>query len=389
MMKDKFKVTARDIDKLPDGRHTIDDNLSIKVTKDGKYKNYYFRAQINGEKYERSLGSARDLSFAMAKAKAVTLRARIANGEDIFADQKKEKRVKLPTFGESFMEAIDITNNARKWSDKQYRDWIVSITNYACPTLKDKRVDQIDRDDVIGLLADIWESKPPTAGRVRLRLERIFDYYIFKGWYTQPNPAKWKGNLDMVFPSIEKINHEEHHEAMTQIEASYIAKRFADSEFMSHKLIMMGLLTATRVNEFANARWDEIDFETATWSIPPERRKDKKRYPHRVPLPIQLISILNSIERRGELIFVDEKGKRLHKDTPRIILIKNLKRKVSMHGCRSTFRDWCAENDKDAVLAEKSLMHATGNEVEQAYQRSDQLEQRRVLMQEWADFLLK
>ena len=389
MMKDKFKVTARDIDKLPDGRHTIDDNLSIKVTKDGKYKNYYFRAQINGEKYERSLGSARDLSFAMAKAKAVTLRARIANGEDIFADQKKEKRVKLPTFGESFMEAIDITNNARKWSDKQYRDWIVSITNYACPTLKDKRVDQIDRDDVIGLLADIWESKPPTAGRVRLRLERIFDYYIFKGWYTQPNPAKWKGNLDMVFPSIEKINHEEHHEAMTQIEASYIAKRFADSEFMSHKLIMMGLLTATRVNEFANARWDEIDFDTATWSIPPERRKDKKRYPHRVPLPTQLISILKSIEKRGELIFVDEKGKRLHKDTPRIILIKNLKRKVSMHGCRSTFRDWCAESDKDAVLAEKSLMHATGNEVEQAYQRSDQLEQRRLLMQEWADFLLK
>lgn len=388
-MKDKFTVTARDIDKLSDGRHSIDDNLSIKVTKGGKYKNYYFRAQVNGEKYERSLGSARDLSFAMAKAKAVSLRARIANGEDIFAEGKQEKRERIPLFGEVFREAIDITNNTRKWSDKTLHDWVTSLETYACPTLKNKRIDRIDRDDVIGLLADIWESKSVTAGRVRLRLERVFDYFIFKGWYTQPNPAKWKGNLDMVFPSVEKVNREEHHIAMTEIEACYIARRFINSEYLSHKMILFGLLTASRVNEFANATWDEIDLENATWSVPPERRKDKKRYPHRVPLPTQLVEMLRGMERRGDLLWINESGKKLHNDTPRLILRKNVKRNVTMHGCRSTFRDWCAEHDKDAILAEKSLMHATGNEVEQAYQRSDLLEQRRVLMQEWADFLLE
>ena len=385
MIKDSFKITQKDIDHLPEGTHKIEPCLYIRVR--GEYRNYFFRAQVNGCRKDLGLGSASSLSLTMAKAKALTLRTKIANGEDVFVKPEKVAPVKMPTFNEAFMEAIDITNNARKWTPKHYDDWVTCIQNYACPSIGKKKIDKITRDDIIELLLELWESKPVTGGRVRLRVERIFDYFIFKGWYTQPNPAKWKGNLDMVFPSVEKINHEKHHEAMTQIEASFIAKRFIDSKFLSHKMIMMGLLTATRVNEFVNARWDEIDFDTATWSIPPDRRKDKKRYPHRVPLPTQLISILGTIEKRGDLIFIDEKGKRLHKDTPRIILVKNLKRKVSMHGCRSTFRDWCAENDKDAVLAEKSLMHATGNEVEQAYQRSDQLEQRRVLMQEWADFL--
>lgn len=386
MIKDSFKITQKDIDHLPEGTHKIEPCLYIRVR--GEYRNYFFRAQVNGCRKDLGLGSASSLSLTMAKAKALTLRTKIANGEDVFVKPEKVAPVKMPTFNEAFMEAIDITNNARKWTPKHYDDWVTCIKNYACPSIGKKKIDKITRDDIIELLLELWESKPVTGGRVRLRVERIFDYFIFKGWYTQPNPAKWKGNLDMVFPSVEKINHEKHHEAMTQIEASFIAKRFIDSKFLSHKMIMMGLLTATRVNEFVNARWDEIDFDTATWSIPPERRKDKKRYPHRVPLPTQLIYILGTIEKRSDLIFVDEKGRRLHKDTPRIVLVKNLKRKVSMHGCRSTFRDWCAETDKDAVLAEKSLMHATGNEVEQAYQRSDQLEQRRVLMQEWADFLL-
>lgn len=132
------------------------------------------------------------------------------------------------------------------------------------------------------------------------------------------------------------------------------------------------------------ARWDEIDFENRVWNCPPERRKDGKRYPHRVPLSDQALYVLGLIKRKSEYIFAGASGPHISKETPRVIIQKKLKH-GTMHGFRSTFRDWAAENGFDRVLAEKSLMHATGNEVEQAYQRSDLLEQRRPLLQAWAD----
>ena len=387
-MKDIFKITQRDINQLPEGVYKIDTGLYLRVR--GKYRNFFFKAQIDGSRREIGLGSSSEMSLSVAKAKALKIKAQIANGE--FQLDKPVKKVveKEKTFAEVAAEATEAIKYARRWkNEKHAHQWVQTIRDFANPVMGKKRISQITRDDILEVILPLWETKSETASRLLGRLERIMDYATFKGWYMLPNPARWKGNLELVLPPISKVRQQVHHEAMTAQEAQGIAVQFFDSDFLSHKAILFGLLTATRVSEFLNARWDEFDFEERVWSVPPERRKDGRNYPHRVPLCQQAVQMLESIERNDDLVFVNKKGNRLHAETPRLTLIRILGRKVTMHGCRSTFRDWCAESAKDPILAEKSLMHTTGNEVEQAYQRSDLLEQRRVLMQEWADFLLK
>lgn len=132
-------------------------------------------------------------------------------------------------------------------------------------------------------------------------------------------------------------------------------------------------MTACRCNEFILARWKEIDIENRVFSVPPDRRKDGKAYPHRVPLSDQAVELLNRLDGKCEFVF-HRNGRHLSLETPRMTLRRFLGRPVTAHGCRSTFRDWCAETGQDAILAEKSLMHATGNETQKAYQRSDLLE---------------
>lgn len=385
-MKDNFKITQRDINQLPEGVYKIDTGLYLRVR--GKYRNFYLKAQVDGARREIGLGSSTEMSLSVAKAKALKIKAQIANGEFKLEKPAKKVEQKEMSFSEVSEKAIEAIKNARRWKNaKHAHQWVQTVNDFAVPVLGKMPISQITRDDILDVITPIWETKTETASRLLGRLERIFDYATFKGLYTMPNPARWKGNLDMILPPPRKVKQAVHHAAMTTEEAQGVAARYLDSDFMSHKAILFGLLTATRVSEFINARWDEFDFANQVWLVPPERRKDGKNYPHRVPLCKQAIQMLETIEQKGDLVFVNENGVRLNAETPRLILMKLLKRKVTMHGCRSTFRDWCAESGKDPILAEKSLMHATGNEVEQAYQRSDLLEQRRVLMQEWADFL--
>lgn len=152
---------------------------------------------------------------------------------------------------------------------------------------------------------------------------------------------------------------------------------------------LFGILTAARVQEFVLAQWDEVDFASKTWSVPVERRKDRKDYPHRVPLSKQAVTLLKDLKKgsKGKYIFSSPDGRgHISKEAPiRYLRMAAEDEVLSMHGCRSTFRDWCAENGVKKVLAEKALSHETGNEVEQAYQRSDLLELRRPVMQAWAD----
>ena len=151
-------------------------------------------------------------------------------------------------------------------------------------------------------------------------------------------------------------------------------------------------LTASRISESVKAKWSEVDFESAVWSVPPERRKDGKSYPHRVPLSSQAIELLKGIDRTSSPFIFQSRmtNSNLAPDSVRKYLKKiSGDPNATSHGMRSTFRDWCADNGQDRVLAEKSLMHSVGNSVEQAYQRSDLLDLRRPLMQEWGDFLLK
>lgn len=379
----EMNVTQRNIGSLPIGIYRLDRNLYLRVRLNTQ--SFIFRLTVDGKCREKAIGSTKKLTLAAAKMIAEKMRVQAASGIDIFAPEKKKQ---THLFKDEAPRIIDMIANASRWRYARHKDgWIHSIETYAYPLIGEKEVNEITRDDICAIIEPIWESKNETASKLRGRLEKIFDYLTFIDLYTHPNPARWKGGLSIILPSRDKVVKVKHREAPTFDELSTLSKRFITSNFASHQAIVFGILTAARVNEFLLAKWDEIDFENAVWNCP--RRKDGKDIPHRVPLCSQLLTMLKTIEHNSDYVFPNKIGKAMCIDTPRQILRKNLQRQVTMHGCRSTFRDWCAENGIDRVLAEKSLMHATGGAVELAYQRSDLLEQRRPIMQSWADALLK
>lgn len=381
------KVTAKNIFTLPEGRHSVAPNLNLRV-RDGK-RTYVLRYCIGGKRKDKHLGSADDLSLTEAKRLADKLRSELAEGKlpqtarDKLAEKLKE--ADAPTFEKYALEAIEKIASVRVWKNAKHKaQWFATVRAYAFPVLGKKKLSEIKKTDVLEVLRPIWSTKTETASRVRGRLENIFSYAVTDG-LMEFNPAIWRGNLDRDLPPPSKIQIVEHHEAMPLEVLQEKISCFYPADTRTRQVILFTILTASRVGESVPARWDEIDWENRIWSVPPERRKDQKPYPHRVPLSDQAMELLNSIERKGEEIFclkADDLGSRY---SLAHLLQRITKTTATMHGFRSTFRDWAAENGVPDTIAEKCLMHVTGNAVVQAYQRSDLLEQRREVMQAWAD----
>ena len=381
------KVTAKNIFTLPEGRHSVAPNLNLRV-RDGK-RTYVLRYCIGGKRKDKHLGSADDLSLTEAKRLADKLRSELAEGKlpqtarDKLAEKLKE--ADAPTFEKYALEAIEKIASVRVWKNAKHKaQWFATVRAYAFPVLGKKKLSEIKKTDVLEVLRPIWSTKTETASRVRGRLENIFSYAVTDG-LMEFNPAIWRGNLDRDLPPPSKIQIVEHHEAMPLEVLQEKISCFYPADTRTRQVILFTILTASRVGESVPARWDEIDWENRIWSVPPERRKDQKPYPHRVPLSDQAIELLNSVEKKGEEIFcfnADNLGSRY---SLAHLLQRITKTTATMHGFRSTFRDWAAENGVPDTVAEKCLMHVTGNAVVQAYQRSDLLEQRREVMQAWAD----
>lgn len=381
------KVTAKNIFTLPEGRHSVAPNLNLRV-RDGK-RTYVLRYCIGGKRKDKHLGSADDLSLTEAKRLADKLRSELAEGKlpqtarDKLAEKLKE--ADAPTFEKYALEAIEKIASVRVWKNAKHKaQWFATVRAYAFPVLGKKKLSEIKKTDVLEVLRPIWSTKTETASRVRGRLENIFSYAVTDG-LMEFNPAIWRGNLDRDLPPPSKIQIVEHHEAMPLEVLQEKISCFYPADTRTRQVILFTILTASRVGESVPARWDEIDWENRVWSVPPERRKDQKPYPHRVPLSDQAIELLNSVEKKGEEIFcfnADNLGSRY---SLAHLLQQMTNTTATMHGFRSTFRDWAAENGVPDIIAEKCLMHVTGNAVVQAYQRSDLLEQRREVMQAWAD----
>lgn len=381
------KVTAKNIFTLPEGRHSVAPNLNLRV-RDGK-RTYVLRYCIGGKRKDKHLGSANELSLTEAKRLADKLRSELAEGKlprtarDKLAEKLKE--ADAPTFEKYALEAIEKIASVRVWKNAKHKaQWFATVRAYAFPVLGKKKLSEIKKTDVLEVLRPIWATKTETASRVRGRLENIFSYAVTDG-LMEFNPAIWRGNLDRDLPPPSKIQIVEHHEAMSLDVLQEKITCFYPASDRTRQVILFTILTASRVGESVPARWDEIDWENRIWSVPPERRKDQKPYPHRVPLSDQAMELLSSIEKKGEEIFclkADDLGSRY---SLAHLLQRITKTTATMHGFRSTFRDWAAENGVPDTIAEKCLMHVTGNAVVQAYQRSDLLERRREVMQAWAD----
>lgn len=379
------KLTAREVQVATAGRHGDGGGLYLVVDVAGSRK-WVFRFTWAGTQKDMGLGSARDVPLARAREKASQARALLADGRHPL--ELKQSRQAIPTFGQL---ADDLIVSMRpSWKNaKHAAQWETTLSTYAAP-LRALSVDRISTEDVLKVLRPLWQSKPETANRLRGRIERVFDAARAQGYRSLENPARWRGHLDTIFPRRTKLSRV-HHNAMPYEAIKAFLARLQSSPSTSNLALEFTILTAARSGETRLMTWREIDFEQRTWTIPAHRMKEARE--HRVPLVDRAIAILHTItpsaDVRGD-IFVFPGGK-AGAPLSEMALTMALRRLGddgnTVHGFRSTFRDWAWEcTSFPRELAEAALSHAVGDATERAYRRGDALEKRRELMKAWEEF---
>ena len=387
---------VKSIPTLPVGIHCYERGVYLRVT--GHSRSWLYKYQLNGKRRELGLGSA-DQPLSAVLAKVAPLKALVAQGidpKDQIAQEKAEKKAAevkaaMPTFGEyadhAFEKILYLRSFTGEHTEIAWRRDIVVLKG----AFGKQRLDAIHRDDVAAFLRQYWTTKPRRGEDLRMRLYGILNVAKGEG-LIQSNPAEWKGGLDASLPPMGLVRRSvpvEHHVAMTPEELRGVVGELWKEDSVGAMAVVFGALTAGRANEYVGGRWEEIDLEENTFAVPQARRKDKKPYPHMVPLTRQLLRLLERLDTSGDYIF-QGRGRSAVGASTVLRAIKRVSGRddMTLHGMRSTFSDWCAKNEKNFLVSEKQLMHAVGNAVFQAYQRDDLLEQRRKLMQEWADYLL-
>lgn len=370
------------------GRLADGGGLWLQVAKGGG-KSWLFVYRWNGKRPEIGLGTYPAVTLADARRMAETARTCLA--EKPQRDPREVLKAPDPepdgqTFGDfttAFLETIlsDFRN------PKHRQQWKNTLTSYAAPIWKTD-IAEIDTAHVLEVLQPIWNEKRETARRVRGRIERILDAAKAKGLRTGENPARWRGHLSAILP--DQRREKEHHAALAFNDVPGLVSRLEDREALSALALQFIILTAARSSEAREATWDEIDLDARLWTVPANRMKAGK--PHRVPLSDAAMAILEPLAaaRRSAFVFQGQSIKRPLSETSIRNLLKRMNVEgVTIHGFRSSFRDWAGERTAfPREVAEQCLAHRVGDETERAYRRGDALEKRRTLMQAWAGFVM-
>lgn len=362
------------------------DGLWLRVRPGGS-KQWKFIYILRSKRHEIGLGGygqgTRPVSLALAREKAEAIRQKLARGEDPKADRNP---LKPKTFADC-MEAL-LATKAGDWTNAKHKaQWEMTLREYAKP-LHDMPVADIVMGDVKECLMPHWQERPETADRLRSRIQAVIDYAIAHEWRTAGNPARWRGLLDKVMPKRQKLTRG-HHAALAYADAPKMMAKLRESSGTAARAVELLTLTAVRTGELRGATFDEFDLKAKTWTIPAQRMKLKKE--HTVPLSDRAVQIVESMRQQattGIVLNGGVNGKPVS-DTAmtKALRLASPDKKATLHGLRSMFRDWagdCTEHPRE--VAEAALAHQVGNEVERAYRRSDALEKRRSLMDEWAAY---
>lgn len=382
MARTTNKLSATAVSKFNGrGRHGDGGGLWLNVTA-GSNKTWVFRWTPRGGKpSEMGLGSYPAVSLAKARERAVLCRKQVADGLN-----PRIERDKL--LGETFGQVADkfYEDMSGRWSNEKTRWQWQHTFNERCKKIRDRPMSQIQTSDIRTVLDPIWMKTPETAYRVRMRLEAVIDYATAHKIRGGENPARWKGHLSILMPA--RVKTVRHHPAMPYDELPNFISRLQNVEALSGRALEFLILTAGRTNEILKAEWREINFDDALWIVPKERMKARSE--HVVPLSNRAMGILSSLyeSRLARFIFPGQKpGKPLSQMSMEMLLRRMKIERATVHGFRSSFRDWCGDRtDYPREVAEAALAHKVGNDVEQAYRRSNALDKRRELMQAWSDF---
>ncbi|PSJ18142.1 tyrosine-type recombinase/integrase [Nitrosomonas supralitoralis] len=382
MAKEVKKLKAVQINSLSPGTHSDGDNLLLRVRESGS-RSWVFRYKQNGRAIELGLGSINDRTLAEAREIANNMRRAIARGQS----PNEVLRIEKP--GKKFAEyALDcIEHKKAGWrNSKHASQWINTLQQYVFPTLGEKSISNIGVDDIKSVLTPIWKGKTETASRVRQRIEVVLDYAFLHEGIDKSNPARWKGCLDHVFAAPKKVTPVVHFNAIPYIQLPEVMQALRAKTSMSAYCVRWIALTACRSSEARGMSWAEINLASKTWTIPFSRMKSGRE--HRVPLNDECLEILAFLDQyksiSKDMVFINKLSD--------VAASKSLKMvsysEATVHGLRSSFRDWCGDNTSfSREVCEAALAHAVQNQTEAAYRRSDLFEKRRDLMMQWGEYL--
>lgn len=371
------RLTARRVETLrKPGRYSDGHGLMLFVQKAGG-RSWVQRLTVGGRRVDRGFGSLDIVSLAEAREWALANKIAARRGEDPFTARVS----RVPTFGT----AADKVEAAGQWHGRTRENRRAALTTYA-GGLMDRRLDQIGREDVLKVLTPIWTTKAPTARTLRGWIRAVFSWGQAHG-YIEHNVAG-----EMIDGALPKVKSTREHRAAVPYRAVGAALHAVDASTTSDIVkacLRFTVLTAVRSGEARLATWSEIDTGARLWTIPAARMKAGAE--HRVPLSDAALGVLEAVRphrRDNDLLFPSVGGRPISMST----IVKALQRAVgaesSVHGFRSSFRDWANEQtNADHAVMELSLAHQVGSAVERAYSRSDLFDKRRALMDQWAAYL--
>lgn len=352
-------------------------------------KYWIFRFSHAGKQHNISLGSFPTLGIAEARLKAQIERDRLNEGINP-TEQRKAQAISNTTLNSEktlFKDfALKFVETKRaEWRNQKHGDqWIYTLEEFAFPCIGNTPIDEIDTQDILDILEPIWITKTETATRLRGRLELILAAATTRKLRSGMNPAIWRGHLQTILSAPSRIKRVKHHKALPYNEVPAFMAQLREIDKMGALALEFLILNASRTGEVIGGLRSEVSGDV--WTIPGSRMKAEKE--HRVPLcprSMELIGIAKAMDPNSAYLF-SRNGKPLT-NMAMPMMLRRLNIDATVHGFRSTFRDWVSEETEfSPEVAEMALAHAIGNKVEAAYRRKDLIEKRRVLMDAWATY---
>lgn len=381
------KLTKKLVENLGAGRHGDGNGLYLVVDPSGA-RRWIVRVVVKGQKNKKGaplrtdfgLGGADVVTINQARERALEYRRMAKQGLNPRFNAKRD----IPTF-EEFAQQVHIDRMPTWKSPKHGQQWINTLRDYAFPKIGRMPIDAIDQPEVMMCLAPIWTEKHETAKRLAQRIKTVLDVARSKGFRSGENPVTAIKDAQALPPVKAKPKH---HKAMHWQDVPAFFADLKARNAMAAKALMFTCLSGSRTGEVLGIRWEEIDFKARLWTCPALRMKTGED--HRVPLSGEMLAILQPLKAmESEYVF---EGQKRHKPLSNMSMLMLLRRMdvegVTVHGFRSTFRDWATEvANASREVAEMSLAHRVGSEVERAYARSDLLDKRRALIERWSAFV--
>jgi integrase len=388
------KLTALAVTRAGKGKHGDGGGLYLYVHA-GNSRSWVFRYGPQGRR-ELGLGPTHTVTLAEARERARECRKMLLDGIDPIAAKRQRKAAAKVDAARAatFTQCADQYFAAHRagWrAAKHSAEWRSSLQQHVEPTIGALPVQVIDTALVLRALESIWVAKPVTAGRVRGRVEAVLDFAKARGLRNGENPARWRGHLENLLPKTKRVAQVKHFRALPYAAIAPFMTKLRTRDGVAARCLEFITLTAARLGEAVNAQWGEIDHSHKTWTVPAGRMKGGRE--HRVPLSSAAAAVLEEMAaiRKHDSSYVfpgARRGRPIGENTV-WEMVKSVSgdEAATVHGLRSTFRDWAAERTNyPRELCELALAHVVAGEVERAYQRGDLFEKRRRLMTEWARF---